>query len=181
MEADVRILRPLAVVLLLVCFFGFPVLGFWFGGRYSELKAVRKECLSQCRFAQIRAMLLAYHEQHGAFPPIKYQPNVNGPIHSWRVLLLPYTDVDFKERYSKYDFSQEWDSPDNLQAIGNMPYFYYFSMNADSNITNYMAIGDGNEWPSQNPLKACLITKGKDRFLLVECPDSKIRWMEPKY
>jgi hypothetical protein len=126
-------------------------------------------------------MLLAYHEQHGVFPPTKYQPEPNGPIHSWRVLLVPHTDVDFRERYSKYDFSQEWNSPNNLQALGDMPYFYCFSMGTNNKITNYLAIGDGEEWPSERPLKSRLVTKGEDRFLVVENPDSELHWMEPKY
>ena len=62
-----------------------------------------------------------------------------------------------------------------------MPYFCYFSMGADSDITNYLAIGDGDEWPSEKPLRSRLVTKGKDRFLVVENPDSDVHWMEPKY
>ena len=174
-------LRPLKITLLLVCFLGFPVVGFWMGGRFLEARNVSKDYLSQCIFAQIRSMLLTYHEQHGVFPPTKYQPRAGGPIHSWRVLLVPYTDVDFKERYAKYDFSQEWNSPNNLQAVGGMPYFHYFSTDGDNDITNYLAIGDGDDWPSDQPLKSRLVTKGKDRFLLVECPDSDIHWMEPKF
>lgn len=180
-EAGVRIVRSLKITLVVLCFLSFPIAGFWAGGRYSELRNVSKEYLSQGKFAQIRSMLLTYHEQHGAFPPTKYQPKANGPIHSWRVLLVPYTDVDFKDRYSKYDFSQEWNSPNNLRAIGGMPYFYYFSIDADNDIANYLAIGDGDDWPSEKPLKSLLVTKGKDRFLVVEYSDSEIHWMEPKY
>lgn len=180
-EVGVRTLRPLKTTLLLVCLLGFPVLGFWMGGRFFELRNISKDYLSQSRFAQIRCALLAYHDQHGAFPPTKCQPEPNGPIHSWRVLLVPYTDVDFKERYSRYDFSQEWNSPNNLQALGGMPYFCLFSMDADNDITNYLAIGDGEDWPLEKPLKFRLVTRGKDRFLVVEYPDSEVHWMEPKY
>ena len=178
-----KILRPLKIVLLWLCFLVFPIVLFWAGVRYSELTNVTKGCLSQSRFDQIRAMLLIYHEQHGVFPPTRYQPKANGPTHSWRVLLVPHTDVDFKERYSKYDFSQEWNSPNNLQALRGMPGFGYFSMDLNNNndITNYLAIGEGDDWPSNRPLRSRLVTKGKDRFLLVEYPDSTIHWMEPTY
>lgn len=176
-----RTLRPLIITLLLACLLGFPIVAFWMGGRFFEARNVGRDYLSQSRFAQIRAMLLAYHEQHGAFPPTKYQPKADGPIHSWRVLLVPYTDVDFEERYSKYDFSQEWNSPGNLQAVAGMPYFHYFSTDGGNDITTYLAIGDGDDWPSEKPLKSRLVTKGKDRFLVVEYPDSEIHWMEPKF
>lgn len=180
-EARVKTPRRLKITMLLVCLLGFPIVAFWIGGRFLEARNVSKDYLSRSRFAQIRAMLLAYHEQHGSFPPTKYQPTAGSPIHSWRVLLVPYTDIDFKDRYSKYDFSQEWNSPNNLKALGDMPYFHYFSMDGNNDITNYFAIGEGDDWPSEKPLKSCLIIKGKDRFLLVESPDSAIHWMEPEY
>ncbi len=176
-----RSLRPLTISLLLLCLLGFPIVGFVVGRRVLDARTVAKDYLSQSRFAQIRVMLLAYHEQHGSFPPTKYQLEAGGPVHSWRVLLVPYTDADFRARYTKYDFSQEWNSPNNFQALGDMPYFYYFNMNTNNDIANYFAMGDGDVWPSKKPLKSCLITKGRDRFLVVEYPDSDIHWMEPKY
>lgn len=176
-----RIPQPVLIALLAACLIGFAVVGFWAGKRYSELRSVVTECSSQSRFAQIEAMLLNYHDQHGTFPPTKYQPNANGPIHSWRVLLVPYTDVDFKERFARYDYSQEWNSPENLKALSNMPYFYYFSMDADNETADYLAIGDGDVWPSDKPLKSYLVTKGKDHFLVVEHPNSDVHWMEPRY
>lgn len=181
MEARVRTLRPLKIALVSLCLLGFPIVGFWVGWRFLEVRNVTKDHRSQSRFAQIRAILLVYHEQHGSFPPTKYQPKAGGPIHSWRILLVPHTDVDFKERYSKYNFSEEWNSPNNLQALGGMPYFHYFSIDRESDFTNYLAIGDDDAWPSEKPLKSRLVTKGKDRFLVVEYPDSEIHWMEPEY
>ena len=117
-----------------------------------------------------------YHEEHGAFPPTNPTRRAN---HNWRVLRshVPL----FIERYSQYDFSQEWNSTNNLQALGRMPLFGYFSMNSNGDVAQYLAIGDNDEWPSRKPLRSRLITKGKDRFLLVEYPDSDIHWMEPKY
>ena len=176
-----RTLRSLKTALFLVCLLGLPILGFWMGGRVLEARNAGKECLSQCRFAQIRTMLLPNQEQQGAFPPTKYQTKAGGPIHSWRVLLVPHTNVDFKERYSRYDFSQDWNSPSNLQAIGSMPHFGYFSTDGDKEITNYLAIGDGDDWPSEKPLRSRLVRKGNDRFLVVEYPDSAIHWMKPEY
>ncbi|OHB78360.1 MAG: hypothetical protein A2W31_16110 [Planctomycetes bacterium RBG_16_64_10] len=181
-EADVRTLRPLKITLLWVCLLGLPIVAFWLGGRLFEAIDVAKQCVSESKFAQLRVALLSYHEQHGSFPPTKYQPIPNGPVHSWRVLLVPYTDVEYKKRYSKYDFSQEWNSANNLQALARMPYFSYFSLDgAGNDITNYLAISNGDDWPAKKPLKSLLITRGKDHFLVVEYPDSKVHWMEPKY
>jgi hypothetical protein len=62
-----------------------------------------------------------------------------------------------------------------------MQYFDYFSTDGGNDITNYLAIGDGDDWPSEKPLKSRLVTKGKDRFLVVEYPGSEVHWMEPKF
>ena len=173
-------MRPLKKLLLLVCLVGLPIATFWMGGRFYEARKISKDYLSQGKFAQLAAMLLSYHDEHGAFPPTKYQRGAGGTIHRWRVLLVPHTSQGFIERYSRYDFAQEWNSTNNLQALGGMaPRF--FRMDSDGDVAQYIAIGDNDEWPSRKPLRSRLITKGKDRFLLVEDPDSKIHWMEPKY
>ena len=70
------------IVFLWVCAVGFPVVGFWLGWRWCEGKNYVKDNESLCRFAQIRDMLLAYHEQHGSFPATRYQPEAGGPVHS---------------------------------------------------------------------------------------------------
>jgi len=182
-EASARIIRALKIALFLVSLIGASIFALWMEGRFLEARNAGKDCQSQGRFDQIKAMLLAYYEKNGTFPPTKYQLIPDGPEHSWRVLLLPYTDEYYQKQYEQYDFSQEWDSPNNLKAVGGMPCFDYFSsMDAeDKDITIYLAIGDNDIWPSHKPLKSYLITKGKDRFLVVEYPDSKIHWMEPKY
>jgi hypothetical protein len=177
----VKTQRALKIVLLWVCLIGLSIVAFGMGWRIYEARNISKDYLSQGRFAQLEAMLLVYHDEHGTFPPTKYQREAGGPIHSWRVLLVPHTSRGFIERYSQYDFSQQWNSTNNLQALGRMPYFSYFNMDGDGDITHYLAIGENDEWPSKKPLKSRLITKGKDRFLLVEDPDSKTHWMEPKY
>lgn len=176
-----RVPQARKIVKTIVFFIGIPALVFWMGGQFHELRNISEHFLSESRFSQIRCMLLTYHEQHGAFPSTKYQAIPDGPIHSWRVLLLPYIDMYTAKLYSKYDFSQPWNSPDNLEiAKAAERHLGHFSIDNPS-IATYLAIGDGDEWPSGGPLKARLITKGEDRFLLVEYPDSKIRWTEPKY
>ena len=152
----------------------------WLGG-FCEARSEGKAARYENQFAQIRCMLLAYHDEHGHFPPITYRLNDHSPVHSWRVLLVPNTDVDYKKRYSSYDFSKEWNSPENRKALGNMPYFYYYSMDDNNEITNYVAVGDNDQWPDDKPLCSRLITSGPDRFLSscsVPIPD--IRWMEPR-
>jgi hypothetical protein len=179
-KAGMRTLRTLKIVLLLVCLVAFCLVVFLIRELYLDAANRAKDVISQGRLAQIEAMLLIYHDKHGAFPPTKYQPEPGGPIHSWRVLLVPHTSPYAKEGYSNYDFSQEWDSSNNLHALVGKP-SRYFSVDGDGDTTHYLAIGPDDEWPSRKPLRSLLVTKGRDRFLLVEDRDSKIPWMEPKY
>jgi hypothetical protein len=168
------------LVLIGVCFLSIAA-GFGFGARYREVKSEVKACRSEEKFGQLKVMLLAYHHQHGAFPPTKYRASPNGPVHSWRVLLVPHTDRPFEERFAHYDFSKPWDSVDNARALQDMPLFDYFNQGHGFQIANYIAIGEGDEWPTKEPLQSYLVTEGKDRFLLAEWPGSNVNWMEPRY
>lgn len=170
-------LRALRMVLQMVCV---PMVAVGMGWLIADAVNRGKDVRSRGRFSQMEVALLSYHQEHGVFPPTKYQPVAGGPIHSWRVLILPYTSPGLIERYPKYDLSQEWNSPANLSALGHMaPNFLRIAGEGTS--AHYIAIGDGDEWPSRKPLRAHLITKEKDRFLLVEYPASDIHWMEPKH
>ena len=52
-----------------------------------------------------------YHQANGCFPPA-YIADKNGkPMHSWRVLILPYLDRTIL--YKAYDFTEPWDGPNN--------------------------------------------------------------------
>lgn len=155
-------------------------LAFWAGGRLVMIREICRGQLSVSRFTQLEGMLLSYHTEHGRFPPIRYQASENGPAHSWRVLLLPYIDPPARKVYSEYDFSEPWNSRKNLATIDSLGGTSHFTLD-DSDTAHYVAIGTGDEWPSKMTLKARLVTQGEDSFLLVEYPESKIRWMEPKH
>lgn len=175
--------RKLKIAVLLVCLVGSPILAFRLGWSLGKLRSFSTDSLLEARFAQLEFRLLGYYDEHGAFPPTRYQREPGGPVHSWRVLLLPYMPRRFAERYPRYDFSQEWNSTNNLQALGHMPDFDLFSkdFDPDEDITYFLAIGENDQWPSRDPLRSRLITKGTNRFLLVLYPNSRIHWMEPKY
>jgi hypothetical protein len=54
-----------------------------------------------------------YHDVKGHYPPA-YIADANGkPMHSWRVLILPYLEEN--ELFEKYDFTQPWNSEANLR------------------------------------------------------------------
>jgi Protein of unknown function (DUF1559) len=62
-----------------------------------------------------------YHETYGCFPPA-YLANRDGkPMHSWRVLILPF--LAQQELYRAYNFDEPWNGPNNRNLesrIGNI-------------------------------------------------------------
>ena len=83
------------------------------GSHTNSVKAAwnRIECTTNMQMI-VLAMLL-YHEDHGTLPPA-FTIDANGtPLHSWRVLLLPYLGYD--ELYAKIRLDEPWDSEHNRQ------------------------------------------------------------------
>jgi hypothetical protein len=154
-----------------------------FSGGYAFRRAVEAGSYfrSQGRFSQIKAALLMYHQDYDAFPPQKYRVDPEGPEHSWRVLLVPYTTREYRRRFLEYDFSQDWDSPANLQALDGRGQFAFFSSDGAYGTANYLTVGADERWPSKHSLRSLLVKEDDDSFLLIECPDSSIHWMRPEY
>lgn len=72
----------------------------------------------------IKQILLAfhhYHDDYDSFPPA-YTVDENGnPLHSWRVLILPY--IEGQDLYEKIRLNEPWDSEWNRQ-FWNEPSLY---------------------------------------------------------
>ncbi|GHT19484.1 hypothetical protein FACS1894189_8310 [Planctomycetales bacterium] len=73
----------------------------------------------------LRRIILAFHNYHDvqrAFPPL-YTVDENGkPLHSWRVLILPY--IEEVQLYEKIRLNEPWDSEYNKQFHSAGPTSY---------------------------------------------------------
>jgi len=69
----------------------------------------------QLAFRHISLALEAYHTDYGCFPPAYVCDESGRPMHSWRVLVLPYLGED--DLYTQYDFEQPWDGPENTKLL----------------------------------------------------------------
>lgn len=102
--------------------------------------------------AQISAALDKYHEKYGSFPPA-YTVDENGtPLHSWRVLIVPFldaTDPQSQADYAKIKLDESWDSPHNKQYHSKLPSafacFQFQNLgNITQGLTSYkMVLGPG--------------------------------------
>jgi prepilin-type processing-associated H-X9-DG protein len=141
----------------------------------------RTECLNNVR--NIVLALHNYHSFYGSLPPA-YIADANGrPMHSWRVLILPY--LDRTDLYEIYRFDEPWDGPNNSKLHDLIVDAFRCPQGhggARSTETSYVAIvGPETIWPGDGAVKLDDVSDGLGSTLLVvEIANSGIHWMEPR-
>ena len=123
-----------------------------------------------------------YHETFKCYPPPFIADADGKPMHSWRVLLLPY--LEHNDLYQKYRFDEPWDGPNNSQLADQMPSVYALhGCEKPSNVTtNYLrVVGYQTASPPNRTLNLPSITDGTSSTLfIVENVDAGVHWMEPR-
>ncbi len=126
----------------------------------------------------------AYHKDYKCFPPAYLADKYGRPMHSWRVLLLPYLgDESLKSLYKQYRFSEPWDS-DNNRKISDLALAMYQCPGQPGRrdpTTNYMmVIGPHTISDGPHARNVSEITDGlAGTIMLVEVADSGTWWAEP--
>ncbi len=144
--------------------------------------ARRNQCLNNAR--AITLALEAYYQEHGNYPPAYTVDDSDRPLHSWRVLILPYLGPEEAALYSRLDLSQPWDAEVNRRWISEMPTVY--ACPSDSGVmmgeTSYCVVtGPGYMFDGEKTVKKSDITDGVSQTLmLVEVVNSGIEWMDPR-
>ncbi len=143
---------------------------------------------SQCKnnLKQIALALYNYHDLYGSLPPAFVADASGRPMHSWRVLLLPF--LDHAPLYNRYRFDEPWDGPNNkkladtILAIYNCPSDDHGGTGTPSTMTNYVAIvGSETAWPESGTTTFKDFSDGvPNTLLVVEVANSGIHWMEPR-
>ena len=147
--------------------------------------ARRTQCNNNLK--NIALALQNYHDVHGAFPPA-FIPDKDGkPMHSWRVLLLPY--LEHKRLYDQYNFQEPWNGPNNSRLLAAAPTVYEYQCPSDTRTgrgpagwTSYVAVvGPRTVWPGASMRKMSEIADGAGGTILVmEDQSTRIPWMEPR-
>ena len=73
--------------------------------------AKRMQC--SCTFKGLGLALYNYHDKYNCFPPAYTVGESGKPLHSWRVLILPF--IEQNELYEKIRLDEPWDSEYNRQ------------------------------------------------------------------
>jgi hypothetical protein len=168
-----------AVAVVGVCIIGILVALLLPAVQASREAARRMSCANNLK--QIALAFQNYHDVHQCFPPA-YIPDKDGkPMHSWRVLILPY--VEASNLHSKYNFDEPWDSPNNLRLADQMPQFFRCPSDpAMSNTTDYMVIvGKETVFDGGKAARMSDIRDGtSNTILVIEVKGAGVKWTEPK-
>jgi prepilin-type processing-associated H-X9-DG protein len=149
--------------------------------------ARRMQCSCKC----LTLAFHTYHDVHGTFPPA-YTVDENGkPLHSWRVLLLPY--LEQKELYDKIRLDEPWDSEYNRQFhdVHITPYRCPSCTGIDSiklknrgtvrsgNCNYSVVIGDDTLFPGSRAVSLNELTKSTSEAILYVERMIPVCWMDP--
>jgi type II secretory pathway pseudopilin PulG len=142
--------------------------------------ARRERCVGNLN--QIAAALAAYRTEHGRYPPAFVADASGKPMHSWRVLILPYLDCN--DLYGKYDFEQLWNSPKNKMLAQRIPDVFrcpsHWKEGTETE-TSYVAVtGRGTAWNENIVADTGAQSRPEELILLIEVEGSGICWMEPR-
>lgn len=164
-------------------FLWFVLLGlvFLFARGCLSSVSIAKQSACMGRLHQIRRALLAYHEDHGRFPPA-FLADANGvPRQSWRVLLLPYLSYD--ELYAQYHINESWDSANNRALLSYIPLEYQCPAAHDdirSGYTNYVLLtGSDTAFSSITGDSALVVDGLENTLMVVEVANARIPWTAP--
>jgi len=142
--------------------------------------ARRAACMNNLK--QIGLAMHNYHDANKHFPPAYVADKDGRPMHSWRVLLLPF--LEEQNLYEQYRFDEPWDGPNNRLMWDQMPAVFRCPSDpqADPSKTSYAAItGAGTVFDGSKSASIKTITNGISKtVMVVEAPGSAMNWLEPK-
>jgi prepilin-type processing-associated H-X9-DG protein len=139
----------------------------------------RTECRNHLK--QLALAMHNYHDTYGSFPPAYIADKDGRPMHSWRVLLLPF--LELRPLYEQYRFDEPWNGPHNRDlAALPIPLFHCALDTGPATDANYfVVVGPKTVFPGAVPIAIKDIADGtSNTILLVEVAGSGINWLAPR-
>lgn len=137
---------------------------------------------SQNNLRQIAIALHNYEAAYGTFPPAYLTDAEGEPMHSWRVLLLPYLGEN--NLYSRYDMDEPWDGPNNRKLMAEIPSIYRSPSDVEeSDSVSYMVVvGEQTVFPPDGEAIGfeSIHDGASNTILVAEVYDSDVAWTEPE-
>jgi prepilin-type processing-associated H-X9-DG protein len=142
--------------------------------------AKRTQCSNNLKYLALA--MHNYYDTYGSFPPA-YLADENGtPMHSWRVLILPF--LEQQALYEHYNFDEPWDSPANSLVANTVLEVYRCPSETPINPTDtsyVMIVGPGTLYEGEEPAQFQDIRDGtSNTIMFVEAAGCGINWAEPR-
>ena len=139
-----------------------------------------QEAACKTNLRTIGLALHQYHAVYGCFPPA-YTTDANGtPMHSWRVLILPFAGED--ALYRAYRFDEPWNGPNNVRIVRRMPAFYACPNHAQPGYSSYaVVVGPETAFPGTGSCSLSQLLDGPNMTIaVVEVEEGMIPWTDPR-
>jgi len=141
--------------------------------------ARRAQCVNHEK--QIVLALHNYHDVYGVLPPLYTVDEEGNPLHSWRVLILPF--IEQRTLYESIRLDEPWDSEYNRQFHEAMPFIYGCPSARLSGCT-YSGIAGGSFIPAKEAesvlgLKFSDVTDGLSNTIAIVEILKPFNWMDP--
>jgi len=174
------------LVIIALCLLGFCVMSSVLAALFlpavqaAREAARRNACTNNLK--QIAIAMMGYHDTYGTLPPAYIEDSSGKPMHSWRVLLLPY--LGESTLHHQYDFREPWDGPHNRQLVDKMPDVYRCPSAEDGQGSNYLVVVSeltAFPGPVGMPLANIKAADGTaNTVMVVESERGNTNWLEPR-
>lgn len=134
---------------------------------------------SSCNLGGVAMAFHNYQEDHGHLPPAIVRASDGTPLHSWRVLLLPYIEED--SLYKEFRLDEPWDSPHNIHLLPRMPRSYQPPGRQAAKIPPHhtvLHVFVGKGTPFEEGRKLRINNGGEQTLLFVEAGEA-VPWTMP--
>ena len=138
---------------------------------------------NQCSL-NLKALSVAfnkYKDDKGEYPPAWTTDPLGKPLHSWRVLILPYLDEE--DLYNTIRLDEPWDSPHNRQFHTKMPTVFRCpaSINATNSTTTYALVVGPDTFPEgPKAMKPEDLQDAADATIQIVERKNPVCWMKPE-
>ena len=133
------------------------------------------------RVQAIVLAMLIYEKQHKGLPPAWTVDREGKPLHSWRVLLLPYLGEEAKKLYAQIRLDEPWDSEHNRQFHhAAVPFYQCPAAELESGETVYSVIvGKKTAFRGSEGVQFDTFGSERKNLILVAERKTPVCWMDP--
>lgn len=149
------------------------------GKQLAKTNEAVKRTTAANNLRQTALSILNFESAYAKFPnPVMVHPET-GKKYSWRIAILPF--IEENAIYEKYDFSQDWDSPHNMEVTSKMPDVFRSDMDdKDSTNTSWFMLTGAEGIFGKPDVSYRDLTDGTSNTILAVESKRSVHWSKPE-